>query len=109
MKEHLSYRGEVDTNLVATKNIYGIDWHVISPKVGMLVLKGGVENPQERKKGRPRMRSGLVRPYGPRIPEVKRGGHSDFLSRGLSYNSNGGDAEGLDFWVRNGTRYTPSL
>ena len=34
--------------------------------------------------------------------EVKREGHSDFLSRGLSYHSNGRDAEGLDFWVRNG-------
>ena len=28
-------------------------------------------------------------------------GHSDFLSRGLSYHSIGTDAEGLDFWVRN--------
>ena len=37
-------------------------------------------------------------------PKVKEEGHSDFLSRGLSYHSNGRDAEGLDFWVRNGTR-----
>ncbi len=36
--------------------------------------------------------------------EVKEEGHGDFLSRGLSYHSNGRDAGGLDFWVRNGTR-----
>ena len=36
--------------------------------------------------------------------EEKEEGHSDFLSRGLSYHSNGRDAEGLDFWVRNETR-----
>ena len=36
--------------------------------------------------------------------EEKEEGHGDFLSRGLSYHSNGRDAGGLDFWVRNGTR-----
>ena len=36
--------------------------------------------------------------------EVKEEGHSDFLSRGLSYHSIGRDAGRLDFWVRNGTR-----
>lgn len=36
--------------------------------------------------------------------EEKEEGHGDFLSRGLSYHSNGIDAGGLDFWVRNGTR-----
>ena len=35
---------------------------------------------------------------------VKEEGHSDFLSRGLSYHSIGIDADGLDFWVRNETR-----
>ena len=35
---------------------------------------------------------------------VKEEGHSDFLSRGLSYHSIGIDAGGLDFWVRNETR-----
>ena len=35
---------------------------------------------------------------------MKEEGHSDFLSRGLSYHSNGIDADGLDFWVRNETR-----
>ena len=37
-------------------------------------------------------------------PKVKEEGHSDFLSRGLSYHSIGIDADGLDFWVRNETR-----
>ena len=37
-------------------------------------------------------------------PKVKEEGHSDFLSRGLSYHSNGRDAGRLDFWVRNETR-----
>ena len=36
--------------------------------------------------------------------EEKEEGHGDFLSRGLSYHSNGIDAGGLDFWVRKGTR-----
>ena len=36
--------------------------------------------------------------------EEKEEGHSDFLSRGLSYHSIGRDAGGLDFWVRNETR-----
>ena len=35
---------------------------------------------------------------------MKEEGHSDFLSRGLSYHSIGIDADGLDFWVRNETR-----
>ena len=37
-------------------------------------------------------------------PKVKEEGHSDFLSRGLSYHSIGRDAGRLDFWVRDGTR-----
>jgi|TARA_B110000008_G_scaffold10604_1_gene10137 hypothetical protein len=37
-------------------------------------------------------------------PKVKEEGHSDFLSRGLSYHSIGRDAGRLDFWVRNETR-----
>ena len=71
----------------------GVDWHVVKHSV-LVILKGVVGAP----------RSSAHRSEDRRIHSKRKGeGHSDRRSRGLSYHSNGTDAGGLDFRVRDGT------
>ena len=70
-------------------------------------FKINIKNKYNAKKAAtPKWRSGQA-PYRSRGLRIdfreKEEGHSDILSRGLSYHSIGIDAVGLDFRVRNGT------